>query len=94
MKTALYQGEVAHIWVVGRETEQADWVKELFDKQVLVWLDDHVRVYMHGLPGATPAKVKADWRGYAYGFEGEVLDVTNLRLVSRKQFLRDYQPLD
>lgn len=94
MKTALYKGKVAQVWVVGRETEQADWVKEAFAKNIIVWLDDHVRVSMWDLAKANRFKAKADLRGYAYGFEGEVLDATNLRLVSQKKFLKDYQPLD
>lgn len=94
---AFYKGNVAEIWKIGKHNEQPDWVKNAFAENYIVWLDGHVRVLMSGLKPSLESNIKtgavstvgggfAGYNMYVLGYPGNVLDITNHRIVSAKQF--------
>lgn len=98
---AFYKGNVAEVWKIGRNTEQPNWVRNAFDENYIVWLDGHVRVLMSGLNPSLGSNIKtgavgtagggfAGYNMYVLGYPGDVLDITNHRIVSAKQFERQY----
>ncbi|WP_390410501.1 hypothetical protein [Lacticaseibacillus jixiensis] len=99
---ALYKGRAAEVWRISKTEPQPDWVKQAFAKQYIVWLDGHVRVLMSGLNPSLEANLKtgavgtigggfAGYNMYVLGYPGDVLDVTNHRIVSAKQFSKQYR---
>lgn len=100
--TVLYKGKAAQVWVIGKDSPQPDWVQDAFHHNYICWLDNHVRILMAGLNpslktnlevGATGSAAGGGFAGYGMyvlGYEGDVLDVTNHRVVSSKQFAKEY----
>lgn len=102
---AYCNGKVVDVWEIGQETPQPTWVKEAFEKNYIVWLDNHVRILMAGLNPRTVTNLKLGATGtagggfagygmYVLGYPGDYLDVTNHRVVSKKRFLREYKRLE
>ena len=105
MMKALYKGEPADIWEIGKTTPQPDWVREAFEANYLYWLDNHLRILMSGLKPSLGTNLKigavgtigggfAGYGMYVMGYSGDYLDITNHRVVSKKKFLKQYQPID
>ena len=46
---ATYKDQSAEVWEISKNNEFPDWVKEAFEKNYLVWLDDRLRILMAGL---------------------------------------------
>lgn len=104
MKT-LYKGKSAEVWQIGRHSPQPDWIQEAFAKNYLVWKDQHLLILMAGLQPSTLTNLKlgavgtagggfAGYGTYTLGFEGDVLDVTNHRVVSARTFAKQYQVIE
>lgn len=102
---AYCNGKVVDVWEIGQETPKPAWVKEAFEKNYIVWLDNHVRILMAGLNPRTVTNLKLGATGtagggfagygmYVLGYPGDYLDVTNHRVVSKKRFLREYKRLE
>ncbi|WP_225048769.1 hypothetical protein [Lacticaseibacillus kribbianus] len=101
----LYKGRPAAVWTIAQEGEQPAWVRRAFAENYLVWLDGHVRILMAGLnpDAATNLRVGAvgtlgggfaGYGMYVLGYPGDVLDATNHRVVSPRQFARQYRVVD
>ena len=58
MMKALYKGEPADIWEIGKTTPQPDWVREAFEANYLYWLDNHLRILMSGLKPSLDTNLK------------------------------------
>lgn len=94
----LYKGNIAEIWEIGRDTYKPDWVQEAIKLNYIVWLDNHVRIFLKGLNPSKKVliglKSTLNPTGYVLGFEGEVLYRTNCRVISKKKFLKEYDIID
>ncbi|MCU6432050.1 hypothetical protein [Lacticaseibacillus paracasei] len=101
MKT-IYKDQQAEVWEISKTNEQPDWVKEAFEKNYLVWLDDRLRILMAGLFPPMIKSLQNDDFGIFHtqgvqfgvvtiGYLGDFLDVTNHRVVSKQQFARQYR---
>lgn len=102
---ATYGKQIVDVWEIGRATEKPSWVEEAFDKNYLVWMDNHVRILMAGLHPSLTTNIKfgmvgtagggfAGYGMYVLGFPGDYLDVTNHRVVSAKSFHKNYRILE
>ncbi|MGT2926249.1 role in replication [Streptococcus cuniculipharyngis] len=101
-----YQGKPAQVWVIGKDSPQPDWVEQAFRQQYICWMDNHIRVLMAGLQASLATNLKLGATGsaagggfvgygmYQLGYEGDVLDITNHRIVSAKRFAKDYQVVE
>lgn len=96
-----YHGKLAEVWEIGKSTPRPDWVEEAFAKHYIVWMGNHVRVLMSALNPSVIANLKsgalgtiaggvAGYNMYVLGYPGDVLDITNHRIVSAKQFAKRY----
>lgn len=102
MKAIYKNGEVAEVWEISKTSERPDWVVEGFKKNYLVWIDNKLRILLTGLNPSTKEMLKLGSMGsaggggflgyamYSIGYEGDVIDVTNHRLISKKRFLKEY----
>ncbi len=97
-----YKNRPATVWVIDQAAPKPPWVQQAFAAHYLCWLDGHLRILMAGLSpdAATNLKVGAvgtlgggfaGYGMYVLGYPGDVLDVTNHRVVSAKQFARQYR---
>lgn len=104
MKT-FYKGKAAKVWQIGRHSPQPDWVQEAFSKNYLVWKDNHLLILMAGLQPSALTNLKlgavgtagggfAGYDIYTLGFEGDLLDITNHRIVSARTFGKQYQLIE
>ncbi|CAN2925159.1 role in replication [Streptococcus dysgalactiae subsp. dysgalactiae] len=77
------------------KTPQPGWVKEGFQKNYIVWLDNHIRVLMADLTPLTITNLKIGATGivgggfagygmYVLGYRGDFLDITNHRISQPK----------
>ena len=99
---ATCKGEPAEVWEINKANDRPDWVKEAFEKNYRVWLDDRLRILMAGL---FPPMIESLQRDKAssfhaqgvqfgvvtIGYLGDYLDVTNHRVVSKQQFAKQYR---
>ncbi|MCT4385333.1 hypothetical protein [Lacticaseibacillus paracasei] len=99
---ATYKDQSAEVWEISKNNEFPDWVKEAFEKNYLVWLDDRLRILMAGL---FPPMIESLQRDKAssfhaqgvqfgvvtIGYVSDYLDVTNHRVVSKQQFAKQYR---
>lgn len=96
-----YNGKVAEVWVIGKSTPKPDWVEKALAEHYIVWMDNHVRVLMTALNPSVSTNLKsgaigtigsgfAGYNMYVLGYPGDVLDVTNHRIISAKQFAKQY----
>ena len=87
------------------KTLQPGWVKEGFQKNYIVWLDNHIRVLMADLNPLTITNLKIGATGivgggfagygmYVLGYRGDFLDITNHRIVSAKTFHKQYDKIE
>lgn len=99
----LYHGEPAEVWLIGRTTPLPERVKQALAQNDIVWLDGCIRVCMNGLCAASPSSKAgavatldedlAERNVFVLGFPGEILDMTNQRIVSANQFDQQYTVL-
>ena len=101
---AKYKNQIVEVWEIGKDTPKPSWVEDAFQKNYIVWLDNHVRILMTGLQSTLVTNLKIGLVGtagggfvgysmYVLGYPGDYLDHTNHRVVSAKAFHRDYQVL-
>lgn len=99
--TVLYRNEPVVVWQVNRIAPYPDWVQEAFDKNIMVWVDDHVRILMAALQPSALDNAKTGAVGtmaggfggygmYVLAYPGDYLDVSNHRVVSEKTFQKEY----
>ena len=92
---AIYRGRKVDVWQVSRDNVQPDWVKDAFEHNGLRWLHgsgNKVRIYW-------PAVTRASFVGiaggasamYDIGFEGDVIDFTNSKVVTAEKFAKKYR---
>lgn len=103
---ARYKGkEIVEVWEIGKNTPQPSWIQEAFEKNYLVWLDNHVRILMAGLQPSLATNLKIGAAGtvgggfagygmYVLGYPGDYLDITNHQVISAKTFQKDYDVLE
>ena len=81
------------------------WEEVAFQKNYMVWLDNHVRILMAGLNTSLATNIKfglvgtvgggfAGYGMYVLGYPGDYIDITNHRVVSAKTFHKSYQILE
>lgn len=79
--------------------------EEAFQKNYMVWLDNHLRILMVVLNTFFVTNIKfsligtvvggfAGYGMYVLGYLGDYLDLTNHRVVSAKTFHKSYQILE
>ncbi|WP_125708349.1 hypothetical protein [Lacticaseibacillus porcinae] len=101
----MYKGAVADVWQISETGIQPNWVQRAFAENYLVWLDHHVRILMSGLRPSVTQNLKtgavgtvgggfAGYGMYELGYPGDYLDVTNHRVVSAKQFAKQYRMIE
>ncbi len=89
------------VWHVNRIAPYPDGVQEAFDKNIIVWVDDHVRILMAALQPSALENAKTGAVGtmaggfggygmYVLAYPGDYLDVSNHRVVSEKTFQKEY----
>lgn len=90
--TVIYHDKPAQCWVVSREAKQPDWVQEAFAQHKLEWVGNRVRVL---LPALNNKWFKEGGSGFFGGYVmadiGDVLDVTNCKVVSPDYYKKHYQ---
>ena len=61
---AKYGNQIVDVWEIGQATPKPSWVEEAFQKNYMVWLDNHVRILMAGLNTslATKYQVWSSWK--------------------------------
>ncbi len=90
-----YKNRPATVWQISKTNQRPNWVQEAFDQNYLTWLDDRLRIVMAGLYSPMIPSLqneKADIfhdHGVMFGitsigYLGDYLDVTNHRVVTRK----------
>lgn len=89
---AFYKNQEVEVWRITKEGSRPQWVSDAFGKNELVWLDDRLRILM---PALYPKWAKDD-RNYGYGMYaigniGDVIDLTNGKVVSQSTFERNYR---
>ncbi|MBM2882398.1 role in replication [Streptococcus pyogenes] len=100
----LYKRQIAEVWEIGRETPQPEWVRDAFRKNYICWLDEHVRILMTGLNPSLTTNLKISATGtvgggfagygmYVLGYPGDFLDVTNHRVISAKNSIKNIRLL-
>ena len=100
-----YGNKIVDVWEIGQATPKPSWVGEAFQKNYMVWLDNHVRILMAGLNTSLATNIKfglvgtvgggfAGYGMYVLGYPGDYIDITNHRVVSAKTFHKSYQILE
>ncbi|OJG33707.1 hypothetical protein RT42_GL001977 [Enterococcus cecorum DSM 20682 = ATCC 43198] len=96
-------GKIVEIWQISRKGPQPIWVKDAFAKNYLVWIDNHLRILLAGISPSVSQNIKKGATGslggggflgysmYTLGFPGDVIDITNRKVLSPKQFAKSYQ---
>lgn len=92
----LYKGKSAQVWKVSQNGSQPDWVLSAFKKKQLIWKDDKKLQIM--VPSLFPHWSKNDhywgYEIYAIAYVGDIIDLTNERIISSQKFKKDYILLD
>ena len=81
------------------------WEEEAFQKNYMVWLDNHLRILMVVLNTFFVTNIKfsligtvvggfAGYGMYVLGYLGDYLDLTNHRVVSAKTIHKSYKNLE
>lgn len=95
-------GKIVEIWQISRKGHQPT-LKEAFAKNYLVWIDNHLRILLAGISPSVSQNIKEGATGslggggflgysmYTLGFPGDVIDITNRKVLSPKQFAKSYQ---
>lgn len=102
---AKYGNQIVDVWEIGQATPKPSWVEEAFQKNYMVWLDNHVRILMVALNTFLATNIKfsligtvvggfAGYGKYVLGCTGDYLDITNHRVVSSKTLHKSYQILE
>ena len=82
---ATYKDQSAEVWEISKNNEFPDWVKEGFEKNYLVWLDDRLRILMAGL---FPPMIESLQRDKASIFHAQGVPVSYTHLdVYKRQVL-------
>ena len=90
---ALYKNKEVEVWQISKnDLTQPLWVAEAFTKNYLHWLDNSLRIL---IPALYPNWSKDD-HNYGYGMYsigkiGDVIDLTNGKVISKSKFEKDYQ---
>lgn len=93
---AIIKGKVVEVWIIDENAvNQPDWVRDAFSKNIMQWVDHKLKVLMPAL-NSNWAK---DSQYYGYGIYtiakiGDVIDLTNCKVVSLKQFEKNYQLIE
>ena len=64
---AKYGNQIVDVWEIGQATPKPSWVEEAFQKNYMVWLDNHVRILMAGLNTSLATNIKFGLVGTAGG---------------------------
>lgn len=102
---AIHKGKVVEVWKIGKDTPQPDWVRQAIQKKLICWIDNHVRILMAGLTPSVTVNLKIGATGtlgggfagygmYVLGYPGDYLDISNHRVVSAKQFYKEYDIIE
>lgn len=89
-------GKIVEIWQISRKGPQPTWMKDVFVKNFLVWIDNHLRILLAGISPSVSQNIKDGATGllgdggflgysmYTLGFPGDVIDITNRKVLSLK----------
>ncbi len=55
---AKYGNQIVDVWEIGQATPKPSWVEEAFQKNYMVWLDNHVRILMAALNTSLTTNIK------------------------------------
>ncbi|AXQ79142.1 hypothetical protein DDV21_008630 [Streptococcus chenjunshii] len=90
---AIYKNKEAEVWRIAKDDlNQPSWVSEAFAKNYLYWLDNHLRILIPALyPNWSKDSRNFGYGMYAVGYIGDVIDLTNGKVVSKAKFEKDYR---
>ncbi|URI13677.1 hypothetical protein [Ligilactobacillus salivarius] len=104
---AIYKGKEVDVWQVGRNSFQPNWVKHAFSHGGLCWIgSDKVKIYWPAINPSKKGIIRTILNGisasfvgisgggvavYDIGFEGDVIDFTNSKVVTAEKFAKNYQ---
>lgn len=104
---AIYRGRKVDVWQVSRDNIQPDWVKYAFEHNGLSWLHGNkVKIYWPAINKAKKGIIRTILNGisaslvsinggsasmYDIGFEGDVIDFTNSKVVTAEKFAKKYR---
>ena len=97
---ALYNGRLSDVWEISKTNAQPVWVQQAFKQKYLRWNDDKLVISMSGINPSMKFNLKISllsypgYASYPVGYIGDFLDVTNHRVVSKKQFQKHYQIIE
>ena len=97
---ALYNGRLSDVWEISKTNVQPVWVQQAFKQNYLKWNDNKLIISMSGINPSMKFNLKISllsYPGYAsspVGYIGDFLDITNHRVVSKKQFHKHYQIIE
>ncbi|MGT2865663.1 hypothetical protein [Streptococcus fryi] len=103
--TILFRGKPVEVWEISKTNSQPDWVKEAFQKNIMRWLDNRVCILMaglnpslkHNLAVGVTGTIGGGFAGYGIyvcGYPGDIIDLTNHKVVSKSYFNKHYQVLE
>jgi hypothetical protein len=96
-----YKNQPVEVWEISKTNEQPDWVKKAFEENYLSWYGNRLKVTMLGIKPKTKRNIILGLKGalgningygsiYFMGDIGDVLDITNGKVISKKYFLKHY----
>ena len=97
---ALYNGRLSDVWEISTTNVQPVWVQQAFKQNYLRWNDDKLVISMSGINPSMKFNLKISlfsypgYASYPVGYIGDFLDITNHRVVSKKQFYKHYQIIE
>ncbi|GBG96559.1 role in replication [Lactococcus termiticola] len=101
----IFKGEEVEVWQISKTGEQPDWVRSAFEAGNLTWVGNRLRLrWAYLKPSASrsfSAGAAGGVGGYVAGFGqlemadlGDVIDLTNGKIVSARSFAKKYQILE
>ncbi|EHI74522.1 role in replication [Streptococcus criceti] len=92
----LYKGKTAQVWKISQTEPYPDWVTSAFAKRQLLWKDNKKLQVM--VPSLFPHWARNDhywgYGIYAIAYIGDIIDLTNERIISPNKFKKDYSVID
>lgn len=83
------------VWEISTSSDKPDWVKEAFQKNILQWKDQRLRILMPALyPKWSKRSEYYGYGMYVFGDIGDIIDKTNGKVIRQSFFEKHYQLLN
>lgn len=88
-----HDGQVVDCWEISKSDKQPpDWVVQAFQKNIMVWVDNRLRILMPALYSNWAQDSRYLGYGmYVFGEIGDVIDRTNGIVMTAKRYRESYK---